>query len=130
MTQRTITQNSSFWLSCDLLAGQLNDAGLNINAAIEQGLLKNDIPWTQQNIVEVMARPIMKAMWPDGPPDEKGRVVEWKNPDKPSTTQLSTKQISEVWEVLNRAISQRFGIQAIWASKETQYDESQGLRRG
>lgn len=130
MTQRTVTQNASLWLSSDLLAVELNEAGYNINAAIEAGLLKNAVPWTQQNIIEVMVRPIMKALWPEGPLDECGKIQPWRDPDKPSTTQLSTKQIGEVWEIVNRAVSDRFGITAIWASKESQYDKAMGYKRG
>lgn len=111
-----------------MLATSLNDAGINITAAIERGLLKNDVPWTQQNIVEVMARPIMITLWPDGPPDDDGRVIAWRDPVRPSTTQLSTVQIGEVWEIINRAVSERFGITAIWASKESQLDKAMGYK--
>jgi hypothetical protein len=100
--QRTSQQNRSYWKGCELLAQALNDAGLEKKAALEL-LLKEgmDIPWTKNAIHEDLFKPIIRAMY--------GKV---------STTQLGRIQISEAWDVLNRATGEKLGVTVPFPSEE------------
>jgi len=60
-----------------------------------------EIPWNKDNIKDLMFKPIALAMF----------NVE-------STKDLDTKQISEVYEVLNRHTAQKLGISVVWPSRE------------
>lgn len=88
---RTKKQNRAMHLAFTLLAESLNGAGLPMNK-----VLKVDIDWTPESVKEYLFRPIMKAM-----------------ACKDSTTELDTKQISDVWEVLMRNLCEKKGIEYI-----------------
>ena len=93
-------QENALHLSFRQFAQDLNESGYSIKRAIELGLLKMDVEWDEGHIKQVY-REIMKAMYPD---------KEWKNPDKPSTKELSGKEKAECWEVLNRGMGEKFGV--------------------
>lgn len=112
MAKRTIPQNSSFHDAIGVLAVRLNDAGYTLSASIELGLLKNAVPWTEPNIKDIIVRPIMKALWPEGP--SKG---PWKNPERPSTTELDTTEIQMVFDVMTRATAEKFGVTVDWPDR-------------
>lgn len=90
-TVRTVKQNNSIYLYCKLLANKFNDAGLDMQAVLKKK--KVSVSWTQSSVLEVIWRPIQIQMF-----------------NKKSTTKLSTKQVSEIYEVLCRHISQTFNI--------------------
>ena len=121
MTQRTLPQNNAYWLYCDLLAEHLNDSGFTLQACIELGLkdpskaLKVEAKWTKENIADMLGRIVMLTLWPNGP-NENG----WKRPDRPSSKELSTTQISEVYEVMNRATGQKWGVSMPFPSEDIQ----------
>jgi hypothetical protein len=87
---RTLKQNDSLHLGFSMLADTLNDAGLDQRLVLKPEV---SIPWTDDSVKEQLYRPIMKAMT--------GKV---------STTELTTMEISEVWDVLNRHLTEKFGV--------------------
>jgi hypothetical protein len=76
------------------LAEVLNDAGLDMKKTLKPEI---DIPWTEENVKNHMWRPIQEAMY-----------------EKESTTELSTVEISDVYLVLSRHLSEKFGIHVDW----------------
>jgi hypothetical protein len=88
--KRTSQQNRAMHKWFELLAEALNDAGFDIKTTIRQDL---DIPWTATTIKELLWRPIQKV---------------YKR--KQSTTQLQTKDIDAIYDIINREIGQRTGI--------------------
>ena len=99
MTTRTSQQNSALHKGCELLADALNDAGYDMKRTLKEDV---DIPWSKDSVKEYLFRPIMQAML-----------------SKESTVELSTKEVSEVWTVLNRHLAMKFGISIPFPS----YDE-------
>lgn len=89
--QRTTQQNRALHKGARILAETLNDAGLDAKKTLKP---EASIPWTMEMILDLMYKPIMSAMYPD----------------TTSTTELTTKQVSYIWEVMNRHLSERFGI--------------------
>jgi hypothetical protein len=81
--QRTTQQNRSLHLYFTLVADSLNQAGLDIKTAVDL-----DIPWTPENVKNLLWRPVQEVMLA-----------------KESTTQLTTKEIDQVWEVVNRYLA-------------------------
>lgn len=96
--QRTLTQNAALHKYCEMLADALNNAGYDMKRTIKQDV---DIPWNQATAKQFLWRPIQKAV----------TGLE-------STTKPETSQYSAIYEVLNRHISQKFGISVEWPTKE------------
>lgn len=106
--ERTLKQNKALHMAFTLLADELNGAGLDMKK-----VLKVDIPWTPKTVKEFLYRPIMKAML-----------------HKESTTELDTKEISDVWEVLTRELAEKKGIAAIpFPSEETTINYLNSLKQ-
>lgn len=95
--QRTPTQNNCIHEFCQNLADALNDAGLDMRAVMKP---EAEIPWTMTSAKEHLWRSIQKAMF-----------------QKESTTELTTKECSEVYETLNRHIAQKFGVSVPWPDR-------------
>ena len=96
--QRTILQNRALHLLFTHLAEALNEAGLDMRRTLKPEI---DIPWTSENIKEFLWRPIQEAQL-----------------SKKSTTELTTKEIDEIFETLNRHISVKFGLHIPFPSIE------------
>ena len=94
--QRTPTQNSALWVYYTLLAEQLNLAGLDMKKVLKPGV---DIPWTKNSVHDHLWIPIQNAM-----------------ESNDSTTELTTVTIQDVYLVLSRHISEKFGINVEWPS--------------
>jgi len=94
--KRTLTQNNSLHLYFKLLAEALNNAGLDIRKTLKEEV---EIPWCKESVKQHLWKPIQAVM-------EKGDF----------TTELKTATVSEVYNVLSRHISQRFGINVDWPS--------------
>ena len=90
MKQRTLQQNKALHLYCKLLAESLNDAGLDMKKTLKPEI---DIKWTMQTVKDYLWRPIQKALL-----------------QKESTTELTTVDPTEIYETLNRHLSEKFGI--------------------
>jgi len=88
--QRTESQNKALHLYFTQLAELLNDSGLDMKKTLKPGI---DIPWSSKSIKEFLFRPIMKSQL-----------------QKDSTTELTTKEIDQVVDVINRHLGEKFGI--------------------
>lgn len=97
MSQRTPTQNASLHVYARLLAEGLNDAGYDV-----QTVITVPVSFTDKTVKKYMIKPIMKALYPD----------------YESTTELSTTEIQEVYENLNRLTGEKFGVSIPWPSNE------------
>jgi len=88
--KRTSKQSRALHKWFELLAEALNDAGFDIKTTIRQDL---DILWSATTIKELLWRPVQKVYL-----------------RKQSTTQLKTKDIDKIYDIINREIGQRTGI--------------------
>ena len=93
MTQRTPKQNNSLHLFCEQAAEALTDAGYDIQKTIVHQM---DVPWSATAFKELIWRQAQKTYL--------GKV---------STTELTTKEVDGVYDVVNRYLSQ-FGIHIPW----------------
>ena len=89
MTQRTGRQNASLHLWIRRLAEAMDSAGMDMRTTI-----KVPIRPTESNVKEEMVKPVLEAMWPE----------------KHSTADLSTAQIGELYEVMNRFTAEKLNI--------------------
>lgn len=96
--QRTLTQNAALHKFCQMLADQLNDAGLDQLKVLKPGA---EIPWTMNAVKENLWRPIQEVVL-----------------GKESTAKAHREEYSKVYDVLNRHMINKFGITAPWPSKD------------
>jgi len=96
--QRTDRQNRSLHLMLTMLSDQLNEAGLDVKKTLRHDV---DTPWNPILVKELIYRPVMKAMT-----------------GKDSTTKLSTKELDKIYDVLNRHLGEKFGIELVFPSWE------------
>ena len=104
MTKRTLTQNASLHVYLEQLAWTLNEGGYDVRETITM-----PVDFTKETVKEYMFKPIMKALYPD----------------KLSTKELSTVEIQEVYENLNRLTSEKFGIGIDWPSNDSLLGEKE-----
>lgn len=95
---RTDQQNKAIHKYCDELAKAFNEAGLDMRKVLKPAIF---IPWNKTSVKQHIWRPVQEAMV-----------------NKRSTTQLDTPEVSEVYEVLNRHLSQEFGLHIPFPSRE------------
>lgn len=88
--QRTNRQSRALHLYFEQLADELNLSGLDMKAVLKPEV---DIPWTKDSVRDHLFKPLMKAYL-----------------DKNSTTELTTDEVSKVYDALNRHLSDKFGI--------------------
>ena len=96
--QRTTTQNAALYKYFELLADELNSAGLSMQRVLKPSI---EITWDKNNIKKYLWHEIQEAMY-----------------DKRSTTELSTSEVSKVYEVLNRHLGEKFGVHVSFPSEE------------
>jgi len=106
--KRTIKQNKSLHKYCELLAESLNEAGLDMKKVLKPGI---DIPWTKESVKKHLWKPIQEVML-----------------DKESTAEMDTKDPSEIYQVLDRHISEKFGVHIPWPNRDNEYFESMGIK--
>jgi hypothetical protein len=97
---RTFQQNAALHKYLDLLAHQLNEGGFDIRKVLESMRKGFAISCTRSNLKETVWRPMQQALF----------NVE-------SSTQLDTKQISEVYKHVDRFTAERFGITQSWPNR-------------
>lgn len=92
--QRTIRQNSSLHLLFRQIALELNERGMGQRVVVD--LLSNyaTVPWSERTVKVIIWHTLQKAVLL-----------------KESTTQLTTKEVDEVFEVMNREIFVPMGIE-------------------
>ena len=96
--QRTLQQNRALHKYFELLADELNTAGLDMRRTLKPGV---DIPWSQNTVKDFLWRPIQRAQL-----------------QKESTTELTTKDIDTVYDTLNRYLSEKHGLTVVFPSIE------------
>lgn len=101
--RRTLSQNSALWLMFTQLADELNEKGLDQRKVLKESV---SIPWSKDTICEFIWKPVQKA------------VVE-----KESTTDLTTREIDEVFAVLQRHLHQQFDLGITFPSIQTLINE-------
>lgn len=87
---RTLAQNSALHLYFEMLAEALGEAGLDMRKTLKPNI---DIPWSKETVKEYLFRPIMKAQL-----------------NKESTIEMTTKEVDQVIETLNRHLGEKFGL--------------------
>ena len=97
--KRTTQQNRALYLYFTLLAEALNDSGYDMKAVIRKEV---DIPWTSETVKSHLWKPIQKDF-----------LKQY------STTELTTKQIDEVYDVVNRVVGERTGVHIPFPSIES-----------
>lgn len=97
---RSAQQNNALHKYCGMVADELNERGLDMRKVLKPEV---EIPWTTASAKEHLWRPIQMAMT-----------------GKESTTEVSTKDYPQVYDVLNRHLGTKFGVSVPWPSKESQ----------
>ena len=97
--QRTLQQNKALHKYFELLAQELNQAGYDMKRTLKPSV---DIPWTPDNVKEYLWRPLQEAYL-----------------NKYSTTDLTTKDIDKVYDVLNKHLGETTGVTVVFPSKDT-----------
>lgn len=97
--QRTLQQNKALWKYFELLAQEFSDHGLDMKKVLKPEI---DIPWNKDTVCEFLFKPIMKAQL-----------------GKESTTELTTKEIDQIFDVINKHLGQQFGLHVDFPSVES-----------
>lgn len=98
LTQRTKRQNRALHKYFSLLADRLNDCGLDMKKVLKPTV---DIPWTSDSVKTHLWKPIMEAMY-----------------EITSTTEMTTGQVTKVYETINRHMAEKFGLSEPFPSIE------------
>ena len=101
---RTLQQSKALHLYFTQLAEILNESGLDMRKVLKPSI---SIPWTPQTIKENLWKPIMEFQL-----------------QKSSTTEMTTKDIDEVYDVINKHIGEQFGISIEFPSQESLINNS------
>ena len=99
--QRTLTQNNCIYGYCRELSKAFNDAGYDMETILAKG---TKIPWTENSV--------KKLIWDK---------VQIKATEKDSSTKLLTNEVSFVYDIVNRHLSETFGVFVLFPSREN-YD--------
>lgn len=97
--RRTVQQNKALHLLFTHLATTLNEAGLDMRRTLKHDI---DIPWTPNSVKEFLWRPVQNAQL-----------------NKDSTTELTTTEIDQVFDTINKHLGERFGLHVPFPSIET-----------
>ena len=81
-----------------LLADELNAAGSDMRKTLQERI---DIPWSPSSVKSFLWKPVQEAML-----------------EKESTTELTTKDIDMIYDVVNKAIGERTGVHVPFHSKD------------
>jgi len=96
---RTQQQNKALHKYCELLAEALNDAGFDQKVVLSYRTV--DVPWDKDRVKLNLWQDLQKAMF-----------------GKKHTSELSTGEVNEVYEVLDRWTAQHFGIHVPFPNRE------------
>jgi hypothetical protein len=102
---RTKTQNDSIHLYFEHVAQELNDSGNDMRKMLKETI---DIPWTKETVKDYLWRTIQKAML-----------------QKDSTTGLTRAEVSKVYDVLNRHLSEKTGVHVPFPSNFQEWADKQ-----
>ena len=96
--KRTLRQNNALHLYFDLLSKELNRAGFDMRTVIQDDI---DIPFTPETVKSHLWKPVMEGYL-----------------EKTSTTELKSKDIDKIYDILNKHIGERTGIHAPFPNKD------------
>lgn len=96
---RSLSQNSAIHLYREHLAQALNDAGYGMKKVLKEEV---DIDWNKDMVRRYIWLPIQKALF-----------------DKDTSADLTSDEVTKVWEHINRLISEKCGIHVPFPSDET-----------
>jgi hypothetical protein len=97
--KRTALQNRSLHSSLDAYAEQLNDSGYEYTDFIATAKLKGfQVSWTKENL-KMIFNVVTNAMYGI------------------SSSNLTTKQLSECWKVFGQKMSENSGVPCEWRSR-------------
>jgi len=88
--KRTVTQNNALYLYFKLLADALTAGGFDAKATFAESA---NVPVTAEMIKDGMWKPVMKQVT-----------------TKTSTAKLTTAEVGEIYEIVNRHICETFGL--------------------
>ncbi len=94
--KRTSQQNRALHVLFRLLADTLNENGLDMRKTLKPEV---DILWNDKTVKEYLWRPIQKAQL-----------------TKNSTTELTTVEIDQVFETINKHLGEKFGLKVVFPS--------------
>lgn len=103
--QRTNLQNKAIHKFCTELANELTNRGLDMRAVLKPDV---DIPWNERAVKEHIWRPIQRALL-----------------DKESTTELTTAEVDQVFQIIQKHLGEKFGLELQfpnWQSKMLQLE--------
>tara|TARA_Y100001951_G_scaffold105178_1_gene120470 strand:+ start:2463 stop:2885 length:423 start_codon:yes stop_codon:yes gene_type:complete len=89
--QRSLTQNAAMHLWFGWMAETLNDAGYDMRRTLKHDA---DMPWSPATVKEFLWRPIQQALT-----------------QKRSTTEITTVEPTEIYDVLCRHLGEKLGVQ-------------------
>tara|TARA_R110001599_G_scaffold232851_1_gene432038 strand:- start:92 stop:511 length:420 start_codon:yes stop_codon:yes gene_type:complete len=93
---RTTKQNNSLHVYNRQLGQALNSAGLDMRKVLKQEI---EIPWTEHST--------KKHLWTE---------IQLILTGKESSTEITSKECQEIYQVLDRHIAQKFGVSIPWPS--------------
>lgn len=96
------------------VAKQLNDAGFDIQRAIETGAVRIPIGFTEENVKHIFGYAVLESLFPE----------KFEDPKKPKHPRLTTTETQLVYETLNNALAVRFGISIPWPEKPDEEDNT------
>ena len=96
--QRTMNQNRAMHLYFSMVACDLNAAGLDIQKTMKETFC---IPWSESSVKALIWHPVMQAMF-----------------ETDSTAKLTTEQVSKIYDVVHRHLSQTHGINVAFPSRD------------
>ena len=98
--KRSLQQNNAMWLYWKNLADAFNDAGLDMKKVLNDEV---DIPWNEDLIKE--------HIW--------GKIQELLV-GHTKTSKLESKQVSEIYDIVNRRVAQNHGVNVPFPSYFTE----------
>ena len=104
--QRTPQQNKAIHKYFSLVSDALNDAGLDMRAVLKADA---ELPWTPASVKTYIWKAVQDAML-----------------DKESTTALTPKEVNEIYEVVDRHLSNTFNLHVefpSWVGEMNSYGE-------
>ena len=98
---RTPTQNNCIHEYCQRVADALNEAGLE--QVVTSPVLSKpmEIPWSKVSV--------KLLLW---------HTVQLAKTNKESSTDLSTTEVSDIYDIIHRHLAQSFGLQVEWPTYE------------
>ena len=108
---RTARQSRALHLMFQLIADELNTNGMDMKKAFAKKP-EVEIPWSGQAVKEYLWRPIMKAQL-----------------NKESTTKLTTIEVDQVFDTINKFFGETFGLHVPFPSIDFIIEQQEEQRR-